>query len=83
VKTNRYSFLRQGKVRDVYAASDDRYLLIVASDRISAFDHVLPNPIPGKGSIPDAVVQFLVRSNKGTDRQPYCGYGTKPGRLGR
>jgi phosphoribosylaminoimidazole-succinocarboxamide synthase len=51
VKTNRYSFLRQGKVRDVYATSDDRYLLIVASDRISAFDHVLPNPIPGKGSI--------------------------------
>jgi phosphoribosylaminoimidazole-succinocarboxamide synthase len=51
VKTNRYSFLRQGKVRDVYAAGDERYLLIVASDRISAFDYVLPNPIPGKGSI--------------------------------
>jgi phosphoribosylaminoimidazole-succinocarboxamide synthase len=49
--TTRYSFLRQGKVRDVYAASEDRYLLIVASDRISAFDHVLPNPIPGKGNI--------------------------------
>ena len=51
MKTNRYSFLRQGKVRDVYAASDDGYFLIVASDRISAFDHVLPNPIPGKGNI--------------------------------
>jgi phosphoribosylaminoimidazole-succinocarboxamide synthase len=46
-----YSFLRQGKVRDVYASEDERQLLIVASDRISAFDHVLPNAIPGKGAI--------------------------------
>jgi phosphoribosylaminoimidazole-succinocarboxamide synthase len=46
-----YSFLRQGKVRDVYSAGDGRHLLIVASDRISAFDHVLPNTIPDKGSI--------------------------------
>jgi len=46
-----FSFLRQGKVRDVYEAGDRRHLLIVASDRISAFDHVLPNPIPGKGKI--------------------------------
>ncbi|RJP37137.1 MAG: phosphoribosylaminoimidazolesuccinocarboxamide synthase [Desulfobacteraceae bacterium] len=46
-----YLFLRQGKVRDVYSAGDGRHLLIVASDRISAFDHVLPNTIPDKGSI--------------------------------
>lgn len=46
-----YLFLRQGKVRDVYSADDGRHLLIVASDRISAFDHVLPNTIPEKGSI--------------------------------
>lgn len=46
-----FTFLRQGKVRDVYAAGDERHLLIVASDRISAFDHVLPSPIPGKGTI--------------------------------
>ncbi len=45
-----YKFLRQGKVRDVYAA-DEHHLLIVASDRISAFDHVLPDPVPGKGRI--------------------------------
>jgi phosphoribosylaminoimidazole-succinocarboxamide synthase len=50
-KLSRFSFLLQGKVRDVYAAGDDQHLLIVASDRISAFDHVLPNPIPGKGRI--------------------------------
>jgi len=49
--SSRYSFLRQGKVRDVYASGDERQLLIVASDRISAFDHVLPNAIPGKGAI--------------------------------
>ena len=46
-----YFFLRQGKVRDVYSAGDERHLLIVASDRISAFDHVLANTIPDKGSI--------------------------------
>ena len=46
-----YSLLRQGKVRDVYLADDDRHLLLVASDRISAFDHVLPNPIPNKGAM--------------------------------
>ena len=38
---------KKGKVRDVYSI-DDR-LLIVATDRISAFDHVLPDPIPNKG----------------------------------
>jgi len=39
----------RGKVRDVYAAGDA--LLIVATDRISAFDHVLPTPIPDKGRV--------------------------------
>jgi len=42
--------LHRGKVRDVYALPDDR-LLIVATDRLSAFDVVLPDPIPGKGEI--------------------------------
>jgi phosphoribosylaminoimidazole-succinocarboxamide synthase len=41
---------RQGKVRDIYDLGDDR-LLIVASDRISAFDWVLPDPIPDKGRV--------------------------------
>ncbi len=41
-------FLRSGKVRDIYEVDDDR-LLIVATDRISAFDCVLPNAIPHKG----------------------------------
>ncbi len=42
--------LARGKVRDVYAVDDDR-LLLVASDRISAYDHVLPTPIPDKGRV--------------------------------
>jgi len=42
-------FLRRGKVRDVYEADD--YLLIIATDRVSAFDVVLPNGIPDKGRI--------------------------------
>ncbi len=42
------NFLRSGKVRDIYEVDEDR-LLIVATDRISAFDCVLPNAIPHKG----------------------------------
>lgn len=42
--------LHRGKVRDVYGLPDNR-LLIVATDRLSAFDVVLPDPIPGKGEI--------------------------------
>lgn len=42
-------FLRKGKVRDIYEIED--YLLLIASDRISAFDVVLPNGIPGKGRL--------------------------------
>jgi phosphoribosylaminoimidazole-succinocarboxamide synthase len=42
--------LARGKVRDVYAVGADR-LLLVASDRISAYDHVLPTPIPDKGRV--------------------------------
>jgi len=49
--------IHQGKVRDVYAAGDD-HLLIVASDRLSAFDVVLPDPIPGKGVVLTALSIF-------------------------
>ena len=48
---------RRGKVRDVYAV-DDEHLLIVATDRLSAFDVVLPTPIPGKGQILNAISNF-------------------------
>ena len=42
--------IHRGKVRDVYALADDE-LLIVATDRLSAFDVVLPDPVPGKGEM--------------------------------
>jgi phosphoribosylaminoimidazole-succinocarboxamide synthase len=42
--------INQGKVRDIYAV-DDEHLLIVTTDRLSAFDVILPNPIPGKGAV--------------------------------
>jgi phosphoribosylaminoimidazole-succinocarboxamide synthase len=44
------TFIRSGKVRDLYAVGDDR-LLLVASDRLSAFDVVLPTAIPDKGRV--------------------------------
>ena len=47
----------RGKVRDIYAV-DAKHLLMVASDRLSAFDVVLPDPIPGKGVVLTAVSSF-------------------------
>jgi phosphoribosylaminoimidazole-succinocarboxamide synthase len=47
----------QGKVRDIYAV-DDAHLLIVATDRLSAFDVVLPTPIPEKGRILTEMANF-------------------------
>lgn len=49
--------IHRGKVRDVFALDDAR-LLIVATDRLSAFDVVLPDPIPGKGAILTALSNF-------------------------
>ncbi len=50
------NLLRQGKVRDIYDLGD--VLLMVATDRISAFDVVMPNPIPGKGRILTQMSRF-------------------------
>ncbi|MDQ6996424.1 MAG: phosphoribosylaminoimidazolesuccinocarboxamide synthase [Mariprofundus sp.] len=49
--------LHSGKVRDMYAI-DDKHILIVTTDRLSAFDVVLPTPIPGKGNVLNAVSNF-------------------------
>ena len=49
--------LGRGKVRDIYAVGEDK-LLIVTTDRLSAFDVVLPDPIPGKGAVLTAVANF-------------------------
>lgn len=49
--------LHRGKVRDIYAVGED-YMLIVTTDRLSAFDVVLPTPIPDKGAILTALSNF-------------------------
>ena len=55
--------LARGKVRDVYAVGDD-HLLIVTTDRLSAFDVVLPEPIPGKGVVLTSVSSFWFRQTR-------------------
>ncbi len=62
----------RGKVRDIYAAGED-HLIIVATDRLSAFDVVLPDPIPGKGAVLTGLSHFwfsriegLVRNHRAT-----------------
>ena len=52
--------IHQGKVRDIYAVGED-YMLIVTSDRLSAFDVILPRPIPGKGQVLTEVTDFWMR----------------------
>ncbi|HEY3469892.1 MAG TPA: phosphoribosylaminoimidazolesuccinocarboxamide synthase [Amycolatopsis sp.] len=52
--------LATGKVRDLYAVGDD-HLLVVASDRISAFEHVFPTPVPDKGRVLTAMSVFWFR----------------------
>ena len=49
--------IHQGKVRDIYAVDPD-HMLIVTTDRLSAFDVVLPNPIPGKGRVLTQISRF-------------------------
>jgi len=52
-----------GKVRDVYSLADD-LVIMVASDRISAFDHILPKGIPYKGQVLNQVATFFLESTK-------------------
>jgi phosphoribosylaminoimidazole-succinocarboxamide synthase len=56
-------FLRSGKVRDLYRVDDERVLL-VASDRISAFDVVLGTPIPDKGRVLTGLSRFWFRETR-------------------
>jgi phosphoribosylaminoimidazole-succinocarboxamide synthase len=51
----------RGKVRDVYAIGDN-WLVMIASDRISAFDVVLPRPIPFKGQVLNQIAAFMLRA---------------------
>ncbi len=57
------NLLSRGKVRDIYEI-DDKHLLIVTTDRLSAFDVVLPDPIPGKGRVLTSVSNFWFEKMK-------------------
>ena len=55
--------IAKGKVRDIYAVDSD-HLLIVTTDRMSAFDVVLPNPIPGKGEVLTELSEFWFKKTQ-------------------
>jgi len=55
-----YPLIGRGKVRDIYSI-DDEHLLIVTTDRLSAFDVVLPDPVPGKGEVLTQISLFWFR----------------------
>lgn len=64
----KYHFKQQtgfyhGKVRDVYTI-DEKYLVMVASDRISAFDVILPKPIPDKGQLLNQLSAYMLQETK-------------------
>lgn len=64
-KLTNLPLIHKGKVRDIYEVDDD-HLLIVTTDRLSAFDVVLPDPIPGKGAILNATSNFWFERFKDT-----------------
>jgi len=80
--------VNRGKVRDVYALNDD-VLLIVATDRISAFDVILPTPIPGKGEVLTQLSNFWfertrdIIPNHVVDPEPFAGRHEKAHLQGR
>ena len=73
--------LNRGKVRDIYDLGE--HLLIVATDRISAFDVIMPNPIPGKGEVLTKLSEFWFRTDGRHHRQPsrHDGRGEVPRRM--
>ena len=60
---NNLELIAQGKVRDIYSIDKD-HLLIVTTDRMSAFDVVLPDPIPGKGEILTQLSNFWFKQTE-------------------
>jgi len=68
-------FLHRGKVRDIYAVGDDK-LLVIQTDRLSAFDVILDDPIPNKGKILTAMSNFWFK--KYADLMPNHETGLQP-----
>ena len=65
------AFVRSGKVRDLYELDADR-LLLVASDRLSAFDVVLPTAIPDKGRVLTGLSRFWFAETTGRSSRTTC-----------
>ncbi len=59
---NNQTKVYNGKVRDVYTVGDK--LVVVATDRISAFDHILPKPIPYKGQVLNQIAAHFLEATK-------------------
>jgi phosphoribosylaminoimidazole-succinocarboxamide synthase len=68
--------LRSGKVRDLYQWNDELWL--IASDRISAFDVIMPNPIPGKGVILTQMARFWFEKTAALCPNHVIGYDLPP-----
>lgn len=60
---SRFNRIHQGKVRDIYDL-DAQHLLIVTTDRVSAFDVVMPTPIPGKGELLSRMTRFWMNKTR-------------------
>ncbi len=74
--------IARGKVRDIYRV-DAKRLLILASDRMSAFDVVLPDAIPGKGVVLTAISNFWFKKLEGVIKNHLTGVGTLGGAFRR
>ena len=67
IKETNFNFAGQthvyhGKVRDVYTVGDK--LVVIATDRISAFDHILPKPIPQKGAVLNQIAAHFLKATQ-------------------
>ena len=78
--TGSHGFVRSGKVRDLFAVDDER-LLLVASDRISAFDVVLPTEIPDKGRVLTGLSRYWFAETDAAGIVPNHLLGTEPALL--
>ena len=59
----RLKLVPKGKVRDIYAV-DDNHFLIITTDRLSAFDVILPDPVPNKGRILTEISNFWFKKTE-------------------
>ncbi|MBM32432.1 MAG: phosphoribosylaminoimidazolesuccinocarboxamide synthase [Chloroflexi bacterium] len=76
-ETNLPGLTHRGKVRDTYELNDNLLLMIV-TDRISAFDVVLPDPIPGKGKILASMSKFWFNATKHIIPNHFIGLASEP-----